>query len=228
VRTDGSPIYARLQDEEFDHDRRVMLGSKAPAHQPLRGVHRVAALLKRWLLGTHHGAVDPRDVDSTAAARFREGCCSTGFLTFTMHFLHWNPGHLLGRFRLSVTTDNRSTYADGLTVGGNVTANWTLLQNLVVQGPSGMTFANLRDESVLAGGSVPGQGIYDVSAETDLTGITGIRPEVLKPPNLPAEGPGSTRTGIVSLRPIPRQYHVEVAGHCWGTCSEKTRKPATR
>ena len=27
------------------------------------GVHRVAALLKRWLLGTHHGAVDPRHVD---------------------------------------------------------------------------------------------------------------------------------------------------------------------
>ena len=63
VRTDGSPIYARLQEEGFDHDRRVMLGSKAPAHQPLPGVHRVAALLKLWLLGTHHGAVDPRHVD---------------------------------------------------------------------------------------------------------------------------------------------------------------------
>jgi transposase-like protein len=63
VRTDGSPIYAPLQDEGFDHDPHVMLGSKALAHQPLPGVHRVAALLKRWLLGTHHGAVDPRHVD---------------------------------------------------------------------------------------------------------------------------------------------------------------------
>lgn len=63
VRTDGSPIYAPLQDEGFDHEPHVMLGSKAPAHQPLPGVHRVAALLKRWLLGTHHGAVDPRHVD---------------------------------------------------------------------------------------------------------------------------------------------------------------------
>jgi ISXO2-like transposase domain len=63
VRTDGSPIYARLQGEGFDHEAHIMLGSKAPAHQPLPGVHRVAALLKRWLLGTHRGAVDPRHVD---------------------------------------------------------------------------------------------------------------------------------------------------------------------
>jgi len=27
------------------------------------GVHRVAALLQRWLLGTHHGAVQPRQLD---------------------------------------------------------------------------------------------------------------------------------------------------------------------
>ena len=63
VRTDGSPIYAPLPDEGFDHDPHVILGSKAPAHEPLPGVHRVIALLKRWLLGTHHGAVDPRHVD---------------------------------------------------------------------------------------------------------------------------------------------------------------------
>jgi len=63
VRTDGSPIYGSLQEDGFDHDARVILGSKAPAHKPLPGVHRVAALLKRWLLGTHHGAVDPRHVD---------------------------------------------------------------------------------------------------------------------------------------------------------------------
>ena len=63
VRTDGSSIYAPLQDEGFGHDPHVVLGSKAPAHKPLPGVHRVAALLKRWLLGTHHGAVDPRHVD---------------------------------------------------------------------------------------------------------------------------------------------------------------------
>ena len=40
-----------------------------------------AALLKRWVLGTHHGAVDPRHVDyylDEFAFRFnrREACCS--------------------------------------------------------------------------------------------------------------------------------------------------------
>lgn len=60
VRTDDSPIYAPLQKQGFDHIRHVILGSNVLAHQPLPGVHRVAALLKRWLLGTHHGAIDPR------------------------------------------------------------------------------------------------------------------------------------------------------------------------
>src|ERR1035437_3179373 len=63
VRTDGSQIYRPLGDEGFVHDRHVLYGSEAPAHEPLPGVHRVAALLKRWLLGTHHGAVDPKNVD---------------------------------------------------------------------------------------------------------------------------------------------------------------------
>lgn len=63
VRTDGSPIYGQLQKEGFAHDPFVLLGSKTPAHEPLPGVHRVTSLLKRWMLGTHHGAVDPRHVD---------------------------------------------------------------------------------------------------------------------------------------------------------------------
>jgi transposase-like protein len=63
VRTDGSAIYHPLEKKGFAHDPFVILGSGTPAHEPLPGVHRVASLLKRWLLGTHHGAVDPRHVD---------------------------------------------------------------------------------------------------------------------------------------------------------------------
>ena len=33
------------------------------AHIPLPGVHRVASLLKRWLLGTHQGAVKPAQLE---------------------------------------------------------------------------------------------------------------------------------------------------------------------
>ena len=63
VRTDGSGIYSGLARDGVDHDPRVQLGSAVPAHASLPGVHRVASLLKRWLLGTHHGAVDPKHVD---------------------------------------------------------------------------------------------------------------------------------------------------------------------
>jgi hypothetical protein len=117
------------------------------------------------------------------------------FLKFTMYFLDSNPGHLLGRFRWSVTTDDRSTYADGLPIGGYVTANWTVLEDLTVKGPSGVTFTNLPDDSVLAAGVVPGQGTYEVSAVANLAGITGIRLEVLKDPSLPGDGPGFFSNG---------------------------------
>jgi PEP-CTERM motif-containing protein len=113
-----------------------------------------------------------------------------GLLTFTMYFNDPNPGHLLGRFRLSVTTDDRSTYADGLAVGGNVTANWTVLDPISVHGPAGMTFTELPDDSILAGGVVPGQGIYEVRAVNHLAGVTGIRLEALEDPSLPQDGPG--------------------------------------
>ncbi|WP_051849084.1 IS1595 family transposase [Thiomonas sp. FB-Cd] len=63
IRTDGSAIYGPLQEGGFAHEPLVQLGSKIPAHVSLPGVHRVISLLKRWLLGTHQGAVDPRHVD---------------------------------------------------------------------------------------------------------------------------------------------------------------------
>ena len=41
-----------------------MLGSDVPAHVSMAGVHRVAALIKRWILGTHHGSVQPAHLDA--------------------------------------------------------------------------------------------------------------------------------------------------------------------
>jgi carotenoid cleavage dioxygenase-like enzyme len=41
-----------------------MFGSGTPAHISMAGVHRVASLLKRWILGTHHGAVHPAHLDA--------------------------------------------------------------------------------------------------------------------------------------------------------------------
>jgi hypothetical protein len=111
-------------------------------------------------------------------------------LTFTMYFNHFNPGHLLGRFRFSVTTDDRATFADGLDTGGDVEANWTVLTHPTVSGPAEMTFTTLADHSILAGGTIPAQGTYTVIYETPVSDITGVRLEVLEDPSLPFNGPG--------------------------------------
>lgn len=63
VHTDGSPAYRSLAQQGYLHERHVMKGSGSPAHASMPGVHRVAALAKRWLLGTHHGAVQPSQLD---------------------------------------------------------------------------------------------------------------------------------------------------------------------
>jgi hypothetical protein len=64
VRTDGSAAYLTLKDLGFVHQRTVMLGSNVPAHVSMAGVHRVAALVQRWILGTHHGSVQPEHLDA--------------------------------------------------------------------------------------------------------------------------------------------------------------------
>lgn len=63
VRTDGSEAYRKMDRRGYRRERTVMLGAEDPAHVSMPGVHRVAALLKRWLLGTHQGAVKPKQLD---------------------------------------------------------------------------------------------------------------------------------------------------------------------
>jgi len=62
VITDGLQTYVGLPERGFQHDRRVALGSD-DAEAVLPRVHRVASLLKRWLLGTHQGAVSREHLD---------------------------------------------------------------------------------------------------------------------------------------------------------------------
>ena len=64
VRTDGAGAYLSLKALGFIHQRTVMLGSDVPAHVSMAGVHRVAALVQRWILGTHHGSVQPEHLDA--------------------------------------------------------------------------------------------------------------------------------------------------------------------
>ena len=63
VRTDGSPLYRTLPEHGYIHDRTVTAASQSPAHVTMPAVSRVASLLKRWLMGTHQGAVRPPQLD---------------------------------------------------------------------------------------------------------------------------------------------------------------------
>ena len=55
VVTDGLQAYRDLKG--YVHDRQVQQRQTADAEHLLPRVHRVASLLKRWLLGTHQGAI---------------------------------------------------------------------------------------------------------------------------------------------------------------------------
>ena len=57
VQTDGGGGYNELQKNGYIHEKKLMSSSDDPAHVSMPGVHRIASLLKRWLLGTHQGSV---------------------------------------------------------------------------------------------------------------------------------------------------------------------------
>ena len=63
LRTDGLNSYLALDSEEYAHDRVIQRQSKEKPYELLPGVHRVASLLKRWILGTHQGAVSHEHLD---------------------------------------------------------------------------------------------------------------------------------------------------------------------
>ena len=56
VHIDGGRGYSKLSELGFSHEVTVMSSSDDPAHVSMPGVHRIASLLKRWILGTHQGS----------------------------------------------------------------------------------------------------------------------------------------------------------------------------
>ncbi len=64
IHTDGWAPYQGLERLGYSHTVSRLKGkSKEAAVELLPRVHRVASLLKRWLLGTHQGAVGPTHLD---------------------------------------------------------------------------------------------------------------------------------------------------------------------
>lgn len=63
VRTDGWNAYAGLPELGFHHEPINLTATAESASTSMPHVHRVFALLKRWLLGTHQGSVESHQLD---------------------------------------------------------------------------------------------------------------------------------------------------------------------
>jgi transposase-like protein len=64
VHTDGWEGYGTWVDKDYRHEVTVLKGKPlGAASELLPRVHRVASLLKRWLMGTHQGAISQEHLD---------------------------------------------------------------------------------------------------------------------------------------------------------------------
>jgi len=64
VLTDGWSGYNGLPELGYTRKATVIASSNDPAHVSMPVVHRLASLLKRWILGTHQGAILPTHLQS--------------------------------------------------------------------------------------------------------------------------------------------------------------------
>ena len=63
ILTDGWGGYNSLSEHGYVHKRTVLSDSGDPAHVAMPGVHRISALLKRWMLGIHQGAISGKHLE---------------------------------------------------------------------------------------------------------------------------------------------------------------------
>jgi Tol biopolymer transport system component len=171
----------QLQNATATFSQTVSAGANLPVSEAIDGVLTSTG---GWAIAgpvPGNATISQTAVFETTTNLFGPG---GGLLTFTLHQL-FGASHTLGRFRLSVTTDDRSLFADGLQTGGDVTANWTVLDPLNCVSAGGATCTKQGDLSLLISGTLPTTDVYTVTAFTSLAGITGIRLETLTDPSLP-------------------------------------------
>jgi transposase-like protein len=63
ILTDGWGGYNQLSECGYGHERVILSDIGDPAHISMPGVHRIAALLKRWLLSTHQGSFSGKHLE---------------------------------------------------------------------------------------------------------------------------------------------------------------------
>lgn len=132
-------------------------------------------------------------VATSAQTIYFETAADAGFspatqFTFTLaqDFTGDIAPHTIGRFRLSYTTDTRGALS-----------SWTVLAPMSSAAASGATMTTQGDNSVLVSGTLTQTDIYQISATTNATFITGFRLEVMEDPSLPDNGPGRGNSNLV-------------------------------
>ncbi len=122
-------------------------------------------------------------------------------LTFTLPML-LGFEHTLGKFLLSVTTDNRANFADGHdgsdAVSGQLGSSWTALAPLTATDTDGATLTINGDHSITVSGTNPDTDTYTITATTALRGITGFRLDAyagVGGTSEPSPNPGPGRSG---------------------------------
>jgi hypothetical protein len=147
------------------------------------------SVVNGWALGnerTYHQLVVETATDVPA-----------GRVQFTMT-QNFGQQLLLGRFRFSITDNDRSEFAPPGGGVGDVTTDWDVLTsaNLVsVALPAGMTYTINGDggfaDSILTAGTIPVAGVYTITYDAPYGGITGFRLEAITHATLPSGlGPG--------------------------------------
>ena len=102
VHTDGWLGYSGLAGKGFTHEVSIIAPKPERAAALLPRVHRVASLLKRWLLGTHQGAVSNKHLQ-----RYLD--------EYTFRFNRRrsrHPGKIFFRLAQQVVAMERTTYRD--------------------------------------------------------------------------------------------------------------------
>src|ERR1019366_6955218 len=63
IHTDGWLGYLPLESKGYEHEVTFLKGKKKTPSELMPRVHLVISLLKRWLMGTHQGAVSHKHLD---------------------------------------------------------------------------------------------------------------------------------------------------------------------
>ncbi len=137
---------------------------------------------------------------------------TVNFLLFHQELLAL-PGHSLGHFRLSYTTDNRDQFADGRADGGDVSANWIPIDPVFMSSNEGEIFTEQSDFSIVVSEGKNQYPIYTIGSELTIDGITGFRLEAISG-RQPLNGNFALSEFVVSAAPIPEPstYAMLLAG----------------